>query len=143
MADLNLDDFTKSFLDSEIIKVELKTMNGDSIYLRSLSRANIVRFRSLSSELTARTAINIFYDPKKAKDIREADLDDAQDFLVIKSFCNKEGELLFRDEKHYKEWSQKVGNEAIQEIMHHIDKKMIVFYGDTSENTEDLKKKLT
>ena len=141
MADLNLDDFTKSFLDSEIIKVELKTMNGDSIYLRSLSRANIVRFRSLSSELNARTAINIFYDHKNAKDIRESDLDDAQDFLVIKSFCNKEGELLFDDEKHYKKWSQKVGNEAIQEIMYHIDKKMVVFYGNTSENTEDLKKK--
>jgi len=143
MADLNLDDFTKSFLDSEIIKVELETMNGDSIYLRSLSRANIVRFRSLSSELTARSSINIFYDPKNAKAIRESDLDSAEDFLVIKSLCNNQGELLFSDEKHYKKWSQAAGNEAIQEILHSIDKKMVVFYGDTLESNEDLKKKST
>lgn len=141
MNDLSLEDFNKAFLDTEVSRVELKTMGGRAIYLRALSRANVVRFKSMADELNARMALNIFSSPDAAKMRRESDLDSAEDFLVMKTFSNSEGKLLFGDNfSAYKKWAEDVSNEVIDEILHHINENMRVFFDPEAEE-KDRKKK--
>ena len=61
--DLSLDDFTEAFLDSEIQRVSLNTMKGDSIYLRALGRADINMFQRYEEEIQSRLALNIITRP--------------------------------------------------------------------------------
>jgi hypothetical protein len=139
--DLTLEDFNKAFLDTEVSKVELKTMGGRVIYLRALSRANVVRFRAMAEEMNTKLALNIFANLPKAKRLRENDLDAAEDFLVIKTICDSEGTLLFdEDLKKYKDWSNNVSNQVIDEILHFINDTMQVFF-DPEEEEKDRKKK--
>ena len=140
--DLTLEDFNKAFLDTEVSRVELKTMGGRAIYLRALSRANVVRFKAMADELNARMALNIFSNPDSAKMRRESDLDSAEDFLVMKTFCNSEGKLLFSagDFIKYKLWAEDVSNEVIDEILHYINENMRVFFDPEAEEKERKKK---
>jgi hypothetical protein len=138
--DLTLTDFTKSFLDTEVSKVKLKSMGGGAIYLRSLSRANVVRFQILAESLQSRLALNVFHNHNAALEQRDSDLDAAEDFLVMKTFCNAEGELQFKDINHYKEWSEGVKNNVIDEILHHINDNMNIFF-DASKEIEEREKK--
>jgi len=141
--DLELEDFTTSFLDTEVIQVPLKTKGGKSIYLRSLSRFDITRFRVLDKKIKTRHAADILIvniDELYETPIREEDLDAAEDFLIIKSFCDKNGKLLFSSVKEYCEWSKNVSNGVIQEILVAIEEKMHIFY-DPSADREDIKKK--
>lgn len=142
--DLTLEDFNKAFLDTEVSRVELKSMGGRVIYLRALSRANIVRFRTMAEELNSRMALALFSggaSPEERNERRNADLEDAEDFLVMKTMCNSEGVTLFSDDiKKYKEWSEKVTSETVDEILHSIKENMRVFYDPEAEE-KDRKKK--
>lgn len=140
MADLVLEDFNREFIDSEVIKVSMKTMGGDNIYLRALGRADITRFQQIGEELQARMALNIFSSPDLKQRVKDTDLANAEDFLVYKALCDVEGKALFKDLAHYKEWSINVKNPQIEEILYYIDKKMVVFY-DPDEDENDNEKK--
>lgn len=140
MADLVLEDFNRAFIDSEVIKVSMKTMGGDNIYLRALGRADITRFQRIGNEIDARLALNLFTPPKLRDRVRDTDLADAEDYLVYKAFCDKDGEPVFKDLAHYKEWSITVTNPQVEEILWNIKDKMIVFY-DPDEDENDSEKK--
>ena len=138
--DLSLTDFNTAFIDSEVIKVSLKTMGGGNIYLRSLCRADITRFQRIADEIHARTAMNLFSPPEVSKRLRDADLADAQDFLVFKALCNPDGTEYFKDLDHFKEFNKKVSNQAIEEILWNINESMVIFF-DPEKDKEDAKKK--
>lgn len=138
--DLSLDDFTEAFLDSEIQKVSLNTMNGDNIYLRSLGRADITRFQRYEEEIQSRLALNIITRPDISSRIKDTDLADAKDYLVFKAMCKVDGDPLFDDLKHYKKWSKSVLNTTIEEILWNINNSLKVFY-DPSVYEPEIKKK--
>ena len=140
MADLVLEDFNKAFIDSEVLKVPMKTMGGGNIYLRALGRADITRFRSMGNEIDARMALNLFSPPNLKDRVKDTDLADAEDYLVYKAMCDVEGNPIFKDLAHYKEWSIKVTNPQIEEILWNINDKMIVFYDPEEEENDNEKK---
>jgi len=140
MADLVLEDFNRSFIDSEVLKVTMKTMGGGNIYLRALGRADITRFQQIGEELQARMALNIFSSPNLKNRVKDTDLADAEDYLVYKAYCDKEGNPVFKDLAHYKEWSIKVTNPQIEEILWNINERMIVFYDPEEEENDNEKK---
>jgi len=141
MSDLSLKDFNQAFIDSEVLKVSLKTMGGDNIYLRALGRADITRFQKIGEEINARLAMNLFSAPNVKDRVRDTDLADAEDYLVYKALCDKDGEPLFSNLDEYKEWSIKVTNPVVEEILHHINDKMVVFF-DPEKDKEAHEKKL-
>ncbi len=138
--DLSLEDFNTAFIDSEVIKVSLKTMNGRNIYLRSLGRADITRFQRISDEINARTAMNLFSPPEVSQRLRDSDLADAQDFLVYKSMCKADGSEYFESLDQFKEFTTKASNQAIEEILWNINESMVVFF-DPDKDKEEREKK--
>lgn len=141
MVDLALEDFNRAFIDSEVLKVSMKTMGGGNIYLRALGRADITRFQRIGEELHARMALNLFSAPALKERVKDTDLADAEDYLVYKAMCDKDGESVFDNLDHYKKWSINVTNPQIEEILWHINDRMIVFY-DPEEVESDNEKKL-
>ncbi len=141
MSDLSLNDFNQAFIDSEVLKVSMKTMGGDNIYLRALGRADITRFQKIGDEINARLAISLFSKPELKDRVRDTDLADAEDYLVYKAMCDKDGEPVFKDLSHYKKWSIKVTNPQIEEILWNINDKMVVFF-DPEKDKESNEKKL-
>lgn len=139
--DLKIEDFNKAFNESEVIKVSLETMGGGNVYLRSLCRADITRFQRIAEEIQARTAMHLFSKPEVQDRLRDTDLADAQDFLVYKALCTVDGSPYFRDLDHFKEFNDKVLNPIIEEILHHINENMVIFF-DPDKNKEDNEKKL-
>lgn len=140
--DLSLEDFNRAFLNSEVKKVSLKTMNGGHIYLRSLGRADMTRFQVLAEELQARLGVNIFAAPELADRVKDNDLADANDYIVFKALCDRNGDLLHKDLSSYIEWCKTVQNVVIDEIIHHINENMIVFF-DPEEYEKESKKNKT
>ena len=138
--DLSLQDFNTAFIESEVIKVSLKTMGGGNIYLRSLGRADITRFQRIADEINARTAMNLFSPPEVSKRLRDSDLADAQDFLVYKAMCKADGSEYFDDLEHFKEFTKKASNQAIEEILWNINESMVVFF-DPDKDKEETEKK--
>ncbi len=138
--DLSLTDFNTAFIESEVIKVSLKTMSGGNIYLRSLGRADITRFQRIADEINARTAMNLFSPPEVSKRLRDSDLADAQDFLVYKAMCKPDGSEYFDSLDHFKEFTNKVSNQAIEEILWNINESMVIFF-DPDKDKEEAEKK--
>ena len=138
--DLSLKDFNRAFIDSEVKKVPLKTMGGGFIYLRSLGRADMTRFQVLSEELQARLGVNIFAAPELADRVKNNDLADANDYIVFKALCDRDGNPLHDNLESYMEWCKTVQNVVIDEIIHHMNVNMIVFF-DPEEYEKESKKK--
>ena len=132
--DLELEDFNTAFTSSEVVEIPLKCMGGGSIYIRALGRADVTRFRNLCKEINTRTALNIITNPDKAMEERDSDLDNAEDYLLIKSLCDRSGERKFKDNAHFKNWSVKVDNDAVEEILKGIKENFIL-------KPDDIKKK--
>lgn len=132
--DLDLDDFCKAFIDSEVVQLPLESMGGKVIYIRALSRSDRVKFSNICKEINTRTAMHVILNPEDAAKQRETDLDNAEDYLLIRSMCDAEGRRQFETFKQYKEWSSKVSNEPVEEIIKGIKDNFIF-------NDIELKKK--
>lgn len=138
--DLTLEDFNADFMDSEVRKVDLNSMGGGSIYLRSLGRADVTRFQRISEEILGRVGLNMLAPPELSERVRSKDMSDAGDYLVFKAMCTPNGEPFFDSLKSYMKWTEKVRNVPIDEILCYIKEKMVVFY-DPEEDTKEHEKK--
>lgn len=138
--DLTLEDFNTDFIDSEIRKVDLKSIHG-SIYLRSLGRADTTRFQRFSEEILGRVGMNMLSPPELSERLKSKDMSDAGDYLVFKAMCDKNGEPFHDSLVSYMKWSEKVRNVVIDEILYYIKSKMVVFF-DPEEDTKEHEKKL-
>jgi hypothetical protein len=148
---MNLDknSFISSYMVNEVQPIILKTMGGGLLHLRSLSYGDVVRFRSLVTDINARAYTSMLSGEAITK-IADSEYDCAEDYLLEKYICYNNGKPFFVDHDDFQEWKNQVKPEVIYEIIDFLHENNQL-YRDVKtnsdidklneDNAEELKKK--
>lgn len=129
-----MSDFFSQFSSREIkrvtletLKVTLETLKSypvDFVFLRGLSRSDTSKFRelvlSIRQHRAIRTMSNIDETEKTAK--AEAEFQRGEDYLLMRTLSNEDGELKFSKSEDLKNWLDVVPNSVVNEILYHVEK---------------------
>jgi hypothetical protein len=119
---MSVEDFEHSFIESELKEIKLTTWKGKGdgiLFLRSLPYSIVSRFRNIRRRIQQAHALNIM---AKKEDVTawDYDLERAEDYLLKHAVCNESGQLLFEDDKVFKNWRKMITPEIADEIILHI-----------------------
>lgn len=139
--DLTKQSFIDMFLNEEVKKVELSSMSGGIIYLRSLSYADVVRFRNLVKELNGKFAFSMIAG-EDIKRNQESLFDSAEDYLLKSTLCDPSGKILFDDDSDdFIKWRENISPNVANEIIENIHKNNQLYKNITNENIDDINRK--
>lgn len=133
--DLTPESFEEAFALTEVRAVTLKTMDDGVVYLRALSRADINKYRNMIEVIKGKIGVALLGGAALMEQVKDQELDAAEDVLIMRTLCNADGERFFKDKEHFKAWSEKVNTMAIEEILKNINDNLFL-YSDTGVEHE-------
>ena len=133
--DLTPESFEEAFALTEVRAVTLKTQNDGVIYLRALSRADINRYRNMIEVIKGKIGVALLGGAALMEQVKDQELDNAEDILIMRTWCDSDGDRFFKDKKDFKAWSEKVDNMVVEEILKNINDNLFL-YSDTGEEHE-------
>lgn len=133
--DLTPESFEQSFAKTEVRSIKLKTMDNGVIYLRALSRADIIRYRTMIEVIKAKVGVALLGGQALMNQVKDQELDAAEDIIIMRTLCNADGSRFFEKEEQYKKWAAKVDTMAVEEILKNINDNLFL-YSDSGEEHE-------
>ena len=119
------DEFIKAFTESEIKKIHVSIRSVDvDIYLRRLSGYVKSSLRKKANQATQRGTLDAIIGVVNNSDynFRDDDIELVDFFLLRKSICDAEGELIFKDEKKFETWLKNISGDVMDYIILEISK---------------------
>lgn len=138
------DEFIKKFTGGEIkkISVNIRKVNTD-IYLRRLSGYVKSQLRKKSNQAVKRGTLDAILGVVNNSDynFRDDDIELVDFFLLRKSVCDAEGELIFKDEDLFNTWLKAVDGDVMDFIILEISKfNKIIKDASAEDSSKEVKK---
>lgn len=142
---LSVNDFFTEYQRRELKEVVLTTWRGESegvIFLRALSRAQVIRFRDVHARAFQKKHLHLVMADEEDGDDYENVITRTENYLLKNSIADDTGKLILDDDEKLKKFNDMVPPAVVNEILCHIEN-FNSLYGDFDgkESVEDSYKK--
>lgn len=141
---LSVNDFFTEYQRRELKEIVLTTWRGESegvLFLRALSRSQVIRFRDVHSRAFQKKALDLITEEHE-NDGYENVITRTENYLLKNSIADETGKLILDDDEKLNKFNDMVPPAVVNEILCHIEN-FNELYGDFDgkESVEDSYKK--